>query len=151
MKDDGVLPADVAMGSRDLLRVPDEPIQGPLPKVPLPLTQRAINRHRNLAELEELRTLILRNRDRLKELVRPPFHVGPSENAGQTTMQMPPFMRNSNAYPLTLAAWQYDLLFKWVDQVIAAAKRPTAAFSPAAAKRRERVLTRLRSNRAVKP
>ena len=29
-------------------------------------------------------------------------------------MQMPPFMRNSNADALALAWWQYDLLMAWV-------------------------------------
>ena len=34
-------------------------------------------------------------------------------------MRMPPFMRHSNAYPLTLARWQYDLMMRWKKAVIA--------------------------------
>ena len=39
-------------------------------------------------------------------------------------MRMPPFMRQSNALPLTLAAWQYDLITRWSA---AAAAGPAAA------------------------
>jgi hypothetical protein len=39
-------------------------------------------------------------------------------------MRMPPFMRHSNANPLTLSAWQYDLLMKWVAQVAAGPPPP---------------------------
>jgi len=155
MREDEVPQPEHAMGGRDRLRVSNNPIEASNPLVPLPLTERAKERHRNLAELDELRTLVLRDPDRLKQLVRPPFHVAANESGDRSTMQMPPFMRNSNAYPLTLAAWQYDLLLKWVDQVGPAAKRPGATFSPAAAKRRIEVLTRLRtaktSTATVKP
>jgi hypothetical protein len=47
-------------------------------------------------------------------------------------MQMPPFMRNSNALPLTIANWQYKLLQQWVADVVAG-KITVAARSRAAA------------------
>ncbi|HEX2481319.1 MAG TPA: hypothetical protein VHQ69_05505, partial [Methylomirabilota bacterium] len=87
------------------------------------------------------------------QLVRAPFEVEPPENPNQTTMRMPPFMRQSNAEPLTLAAWQYELLMEWVRAVetspqVAArrlALRPAARRMPdAAARRRAEVLERLR-------
>ena len=34
-------------------------------------------------------------------------------------MQMPPFMRNSNAEPLTLTEWQYDLVMEWQRRILA--------------------------------
>lgn len=145
MKDDEVPQPEHAMGGRDRLRVPNNPIEAASSQVPLPLTERAKQRHRNLAELDELRTLVLRDPNRLKQLVRPPFHVAANESSDRSTMQMPPFMRNSNAYPLTLAAWQYDLLLRWVAQVGPSAKKPGATFSPAAAERRLAVLTRLQT------
>ena len=42
-------------------------------------------------------------------------------------MRMPPFMRQSNALPLTLAAWQYDLTMRWADAVAAAPAQPGTA------------------------
>ncbi len=60
-------------------------------------------------------------------------------------------MRQSNALPLTLSAWQYDLLMRWVDEVlnppapraaVAATVQP-GALSDAAAARRDAVLRRL--------
>ena len=145
IRGDGVLEPDRAMGGHDRLRNPEAQIDKTSDKVPLPLSQRAKERHRNLAELEELRTLILRDHGRIKQLVRPPFHVANNEDGGASTMQMPPFMRNSNAFPLTLASWQYDVLLRWVDQVIAAAKKQAPTMSPSATQRRAAVLARLRN------
>ena len=79
-----------------------------------------------------------------------------NEDANVTTMAMPPFMRNSNAMPLTLATWQYELLMEWVAGVEASAGpigiSPAAALtkgsppqSEAAAARRTQVLERLRT------
>ena len=42
-------------------------------------------------------------------------------------MRMPPFMRQSNASPLTLAAWQYALLMRWVDEQQLRPAAPTLA------------------------
>ena len=65
-------------------------------------------------------------------------------------MQMPPFMRASNAEPLTLAKWQYDLLMAWRAAVVAgpmvalAAPGPLgAAMSRRSQERRAAVLNRL--------
>jgi hypothetical protein len=51
--------------------------------------------------------------------VRKPFSVSAVESGDATTMQMPPFMRNSNAFPMTLADWQYRLLMAWKDDLLA--------------------------------
>jgi hypothetical protein len=62
-------------------------------------------------------------------------------------------MRQSNAEPLTLAAWQYQLLMEWVAQ-LEAAPAPMAAVAEAAAsaplsdqavQRRSAVLARLKA------
>jgi hypothetical protein len=70
-------------------------------------------------------------------------------------MQMPPFMRNSNAGPLTLVPWQYDLLMAWVSALEAAPAPPVvmalaeaqpsaaAPMSDAAVARRAEVLARI--------
>ena len=74
------------------------------------------------------------------------------EDGNQTTMRMPPFMRQSNALPLTLAAWQHDLLMAWREGVVTAleavveAPVPTPPLSEAARLRREEVLARIRSD-----
>ena len=77
-------------------------------------------RHRMLADLEGLRDFVGQNPGRLAKLIRRSFEAERGETAngiGTTTMRMPPFMRNSNAGPLTLATWQYDLLMDWVKAI----------------------------------
>ena len=87
---------------------------------------------------------------RLKELVRGPFEVETGEGGNATTMRMPPFMRQSNASPLTLAAWQYALLMRWMEEqqakpepLAVAAAEEVQQLSDAAAARRAGVLARL--------
>ena len=155
---------DVAMGGLDPLRDPNKPIGSQAsPDRPLPMTERANERHRDLAELESLKVLVREQPQRLKQLVRPPFTMSTSDPTEQTqlgqrsvnesgeftNMQMPPFMRNSNANPLTLSNWQYDLLMRWSAGLltpISAAGRVRAAGAPLSARARERqrrVLARL--------
>ncbi len=68
-------------------------------------------------------------------------------------MRMPPFMRQSNANPLTLAAWQYELLMTWASQQEAQAPVVTAAapavppLSRRAAARQRAVLARVNRGR----
>jgi hypothetical protein len=108
----------VALGGRDALRNPSYTIPAPTPNnVPLPLTQHAHMRHRTLSDVAALRGFVSQNRGRLQQLVRAPFEAQEGESTERTTMQMPPLMRNSNAFPLTLSAWQYDLLMRWVAEV----------------------------------
>lgn len=103
-----------AMGAADRLRA-GGPLAAASDSQPLPLATRARERHRQLADIVELRRLVLADptRSRLHQLIRRSFHVGAGETFGRTSMQMPPFMRNSNALPLTLASWQYDLVIAW--------------------------------------
>jgi hypothetical protein len=98
-----------------------------------------------------LESFVRENPGRLAQLIRPPFASPARDNAGQS-MQMPPFMRNSNARALSLARWQYDLLMTWVVAVTepgeAAARGPApdgelAPLSPEAAERQRRVLATL--------
>jgi hypothetical protein len=111
------------------LRDRDFAIAAPLPNVPLPLSEHARSRHRTLSGIDELRDLVTRQPNRLKALIRQAFEVEDGEQQGDvTTMRMPPFMRQSNALPLTLAAWQYDLVMQWV----AAATQPAPAVTLAA-------------------
>ncbi|HEY2107137.1 MAG TPA: hypothetical protein VGH29_15165, partial [Candidatus Binataceae bacterium] len=108
-----------AMGASDKLRRPNLPIFEATSNRPLPISERARERHRDLAEIDDLIDLVKSQNDRISTLVRAPFTVAPNEDGNQSTMQMPPFMRNSNALPLTIANWQYKLLQQWVADVVA--------------------------------
>ena len=151
---DGVLPDTQAMGSRDALRNRNFSVLPASIDVPLPLSQHARIRHRALSNIDSLRALAASDAKRLGQLVRGPFEAESGENGRSTTMRMPPFMMNSNANPLTLAAWQYALLMQWADRaggpapaampVVADSGGP-APLSPAAAARRDAVLARLGS------
>jgi hypothetical protein len=151
---DGVPRPDKAMGGRDKLR--DRSVQVPQASgsLPLPLSQRARERHRAISDIENLKSLIVASPDRVRDLVRGPFEHEPGEsnpNAQEwTSMRMPPFMRGSNANPLTLSAWQYDLLMRWASELVAArpaivarAAGEPAPMSAAAAARRAEVLARI--------
>jgi hypothetical protein len=149
---DAVAPADQAMGSRDKLRAHDIQIAAPSNDAPLPLAERARDRHRSIADVNVLKDLVAANPKRLPDLVRGPFEIQPGETGDRTTMRMPPFMRASNANPLTVVSWQYDLLMRWAAEVSAsrkllAAARPATPAGPepltdAAARRQAKVLDR---------
>jgi hypothetical protein len=155
---DTVMPEDQSMGSRDALRNRDLRVVPRSADVPLPLSGHARERHRSLAAVERLRDLVASSPTRLRELVRGPFEVESGEGGNTTTMRMPPFMRQSNASPLTLAAWQYALVIRWVDEqqtrrlvapMAAVAvptvhpEAPTRRLTEAAEARRAEVLARL--------
>ena len=146
---DGVPRETWAMGGRDRLRDSDIAIPAPSPRnEPRPVAARARERHRGLSDLGELVPWVLAHPERLRELVRPPFVVSPVDPAGRS-MQMPPFMLNSNARILNLARWQYDLLMSWADELVsgpgafAEAIPKPAALSAAAEERRRQVLALL--------
>jgi hypothetical protein len=119
LEGDNVLPGDRAMGSRDRLRNRALRVGPSTSNDPLPLSNHARERHRTLSDADALRKLVAEKPSRLAEIVRGPFEVEPGEGGGATTMRMPPFMRQSTAHTLTLAAWQYALLMEWVEQVLA--------------------------------
>ena len=77
--------------------------------------------------------------------MRGPFEVEDIETPSSSTMRMPPFMRQSNAQPLTLSSWQYQLLIEWVTAMDAAQTIPEARapLSSPADERRAAVLARL--------
>ena len=128
---DRVAPPNQAMGSRDALRDRDFAIAAPSVDVSLPLSEHARSRHRTLSGIEELRDLVARQPDRLKALIRQPFEVEDGEQNGDvTTMRMPPFMRQSNALPLTLAAWQYDLVMQWASTAVRSVAMVAAPVAP---------------------
>jgi hypothetical protein len=142
---DTVADPTVALGGQDALRNRLYALPDASPEDRLPLSEHARMRHRALSDLQALRDFVQANPGRLASLIRRPFALLPNEDANSTTMAMPPFMRNSNALPLALSAWQYDLLMGWVTDVESAAGpiggAPAAApMSPAAAARREEVL-----------
>ena len=133
---DGIVPVDQALGGQDALRDRNVSIPAITSDVPLPLSQRARDRHRSLSDLQTLTNFIVADPARLKALVRGPYEAEAGEDGGSTTMRMPPFMRASNANPLTLAAWQFDLLMQWAgEQSVAPAAPPAAAAVAVAAKR----------------
>jgi hypothetical protein len=146
-----------AMGGFDKLRDPNISIEQPSTDIPLPLYQRAVQRHGELAEIEDLRDFVLDppGNIRIEDLVRTPFTIQPNESGDASTMQMPPFMRNSNAFPLTLAQWQYDLLMKWVQGErgvrpaarAARLKKKLKPLSKRAAQRQREVLARVTRSR----
>jgi hypothetical protein len=142
---DGVANPTRAMGGRDALRNRLYALPAATAVERLPLSEHARMRHRTLSDLEALRGFVQNNPGRIQSLVRRPFALLPNEDALRTTMAMPPFMRNSNALPLTLAAWQYELLIRWVAAAQSAGGPiggvPAAApMSAAAAARREEIL-----------
>jgi len=156
---ESVTPEDQAMGSRDALRNRDLRILPRSSDIPLPLSAHARERHRSLAAVERLRDLVASSPGRLESLVRGPFEVEDGEGGNATTMRMPPFMRQSNASPLTLASWQYALVMRWAAEqqarpaapalVEAAILRPPEPLAPLrplteeATARRAQVLARL--------
>jgi hypothetical protein len=103
-----------AMGGRDALRNPRYTVEAPSNNELLPLSKHARRQHRAIADAQSLRDFIGLNPGRIESLVRAPFEVERAENANSSTMRMPPFMRQSNAEPLTLSSWQYELLMQWV-------------------------------------
>jgi hypothetical protein len=153
--DQGVRPApDRAMGGRDALRSQVYHLPAATTDDPLPLSQHARMRHRALSDIQNLVALVaqdaLAGSNRVAEIVRAPFEVESFESAIASSMRMPPFMRQSNALPLTLAAWQYELLMRWVDETRArtmvefAGAQPAArTLSPSAKSRRTAVLERI--------
>jgi hypothetical protein len=116
---DGVGPPTQAMGSRDALRNRTLRVASSTAGDPLPLSNHARERHRTLSDADFLRRFVLDNPGRIEALVRGPFEVEPGEGGNTTSMRMPPFMRNSNALPLTLSAWQHSLLSRWVADTMA--------------------------------
>jgi hypothetical protein len=149
--DDHVPAPRDALGGYDALRDPVFTIPAANSTQPLPITTHARGRHRSLMDLDAVRDLIGENPGLMRRLVRGPFEVEAGEDQAVSTMRMPPFMRNSNAFPLTLAGWQYDLLMKWVAHVEAGGDTwPTAAeegFAAQAEERRGLVLSRVRNAR----
>jgi hypothetical protein len=140
-----------AMGARDAMRNQKlGPLSPPGDGRLLPLSARAHERHRDLSDIDFLKDFVGQTRGRLRALIRGPFEIESDEvGSDSQTMRMPPFMRNSNANPLTLSAWQYELLMAWVGQVETAAVALEALAAPApmpafAARRRASVLERVR-------
>jgi hypothetical protein len=151
--DDGALPPQLAMGSQDKLRNPLGRVAPVTADVPLPVTERARERHRSLASLDALKGLVAEDPDRMRTLVRAAFEVDAGEDGNSTSMRMPPFMRHSNALPLTLSAWQYDLLMQWIEELtkppapapvmVAATAAAPSELSARSAARRDAVLRRI--------
>jgi len=128
------LPNNIAMGGRDAIRDEDYSIAPATPNNPLPLSEHAKTRHRALSDLQNLKLLVALQPNRLRSLIRQVFQVEAKEaqEAAQvgfvfTSMRMPPFMRNSSGGPLTLSSWQYELLMKWADELVAAGPAIPAA------------------------
>jgi hypothetical protein len=146
--DEITLPRRHAMTKWDALRNNAYAVPAASVDEPLPLSEHARTRHLSILDTDGLLELIAEHPDRLKELIRQPFQVEKDETDSQTTMRMPPFMRNSNAYPLTLSVWQYELLMDWVKSVsmpkaVRALRAAPPPVSAEAEERRKAVLARL--------
>ena len=142
---DEVVPARQAMGREDALRNPLYTVQAPSPNRRLPLSEHARRQHRAISDVQALRDFVALNPGRIQALVRGPFEVEDIETPVESTMRMPPFMRQSNAQPLTLSSWQYQLLIDWVnalgaERLVLEARAP---LSSPADERRAAVLARL--------
>lgn len=141
-----------AMGGRDALRNPLYTVEAASNNELLPLSKHARRQHRAIADMQNLRDFIALNPGRIESLVRAPFEIERGETPLLTTMRMPPLMRQSNAEPLTLSSWQYELLMQWVAIANAEPPQAVALGTPgpappdvvaAAAERRSAVLARL--------
>lgn len=159
--DNGARPAPTnAMGGRDNLRNALYPLSGSTQNNPLPLSDHARMRHRALSDLQNLEGLVALDGDRLKTIIRPPFAREAYEDGDVSSMQMPPFMRQSNALPLTVAGWQYELVMRWLEktklklqsQVVLGISpddpNPDRQLSDGAARRRAAVLAQLDAGRS---
>jgi hypothetical protein len=136
-------PKNHAMTRRDILRNDGYSVPTSSDGEPLPLSEHARSRHKSLQDIAGLRDFIAENPKRLRQLIRRPFEVEEGEDGDNTTMRMPPFMRNSNSYPLTLSFWQYELLMDWVDSVPKLGKKSRAGvpkLSSQAQQRRHAIL-----------
>lgn len=148
------------LGGRDALRNALYRLAAPTDDDPLPLSAHARMRHRAMSDLQNLIEVVSLDPNRIKSVVRPPFEIEAFETPNATSMRMPPFMRQSNALPLSLSTWQYDLLLRWVDRTVqraqlrgtdfAAPAAPARVLSPSAAARRAGVLARLAAAAAVR-
>jgi hypothetical protein len=144
-------PRNHAMTNRDKLRNDQEdriPARSDVER--LPLSEHAKTRHRLLQDIDALKKLVENNPKRLQELIRAPFALARGETDVASSMRMPPFMRNSNAFPLTLSNWQYALLMDWMNaQPVAGrrAARRAPQMSAAAERRRTAVLARIKNRR----
>jgi hypothetical protein len=155
--DDHVPEPTRALGGRDALRNPLYKIEAASSNEPLPLSKHARRQHRAIADAQNLRDFIALNPGRIESLVRAPFEIQRDEDPASSTMRMPPFMRQSNAEPLTLASWQYQLLMQWVAGANAAPQAvalgmPAPAppdVATAAGERRAAVLARLAGGTVV--
>lgn len=147
-----------AMGGRDSLRNPLYRIMRATANNPLPLSEHARMRHRALSDLQNLEALVGLDPDRIRNVVRPPFEAESFETGDESSMRMPPFMRQSNALPLTVGGWQYELLMRWLDKtklklaappvVVAGFGVSRQALSEGASHRRAAVLARLQAAEA---
>lgn len=132
---DGLPNPREVMGGEDALRNRTLRVGTATIQTPLPLAEHARARHRSLSDVDALRAFVLADPARILSLVRGPFEAEQvtaqqTEGLRQTTMRMPPFMAQSTpSTPLTLTAWQYDLVRKWVGAVQAP---PAAPVAPAA-------------------
>jgi hypothetical protein len=149
-KDSVSKPVNGAMTKMDALRNPDTPVGPVSAGKHLPLTEHAKDRHSALQDITELQEFLSKYPGRLQLLVRGPFEVTPGEtadDAGTSSMRMPPFMRHSSGFPLTLSNWQYQLLMRWVsaERPIPQAllDDPDRKLSKMAKARRDAVLARL--------
>jgi hypothetical protein len=145
LANDEVIPARQAMGREDALRNPLYTVLAPSPNRRLPLSAHARRQHRAISDIQALRDFISLNPGRIQSLVRGPFEVEDVEDTDFATMRMPPFMRQSNAQPLALSSWQYQLLIEWANVIEAqqAIAPAVGQLSPQADERRQSVLARL--------
>lgn len=157
--DDGMEEPRRPLGGEDALRNRDLQIGRASDQTPLPLSDHARARHRQVSDIDTLRSLVRADPQRLRTLVRAAFEseqLSPTVREGlrQSTMRMPPFMAQSTpSAPLSLAAWQYDLLMAWVAAQVAPPPAPppapapfaleVAAVSSRADRRRAAILRRL--------
>jgi hypothetical protein len=158
---DGLPKPEFAMGGRDGLRNEYYRVAAASRDEPLPLSHHARRQHRAIVALQNLKDFIALNPGRLESLVRVPFEWRSSEisdDPNVTTMRMPPFMRQSNAGPLSLSVWQYQLLMDWVGKLPAGVAAAAVAAAPAVAPlsdeaeaRRTAVLARIKGGGGGRP
>jgi hypothetical protein len=118
---------------------------GGAPDDPLPYAAVARAVHEPLTDIDTLLDFLRSRAEHMRRLVRPPFgrfrqfavEPGPVPNPGfrdprvlrdtLQDMRMPPYMRDSDENPLSLAWRQYDMLMRLIDLLAEAPATPDAA------------------------
>jgi hypothetical protein len=132
---------------------------GPAARLPLGYAAAASSIHGPLTDLDQLLFFLTSNRDRVRQIIRPPWGAFPElspttphetapprerrdprvERDQMHDMRMPPYMRDSDATALSITRRQYDTIMAVADRLRTAVSAPEEAQTLAAATPARRV------------